>query len=375
MKIRKWACVAVIPLASVACNSSTGPNGNGGSQAVDVIVLNSLSKTIQKFGISNQTLTLIGPTINLPANFDGVAFDFIQDLFVTTTSSFGGSQIIFGALSTGEQIVTSFPGATASLADAGKPTLVTDAAGTVGALVPARARNSVYIAFPGQATAQLLASDVGEFVERALPFGAFVLTVDANLDDAGGTWEPLGPPRLALHSFITGEFFDEVVMNGAVGGTEALIFQSNLIFLAGGGLDQNTFLPEGDGALASINVTDRGIRDIFALGGNGLAMEAGRNGLVYIVRSKGAGTLDTDVLTFNFSTRNFERGPSNPIQPKDSDGSNLSCRVVSARLSGQMLCLTFEQSAQGRIVLLDVEGGYIDDAPIGAGATDIGVIR
>ncbi|MDX1578136.1 MAG: hypothetical protein R3266_06615, partial [Gemmatimonadota bacterium] len=325
-------------------------------------------KTILQFNVAGDQIVPFGQSIALPANFDGTAIDFIQDLFVTTTSAFGGSQIIFGALSTGEQVTTTFPGATGPLADAGKPSLVVDATGTVGALVPARAEDAAYIAFPGQATAQRVATEIGTFVERVLPFGAFILAVDANLDDEGD-FSPLGPPRLALHNFTTGEFFDEVQLDGTVNATDALILDDNVAFLAGGGFTP-TFEPAGDGAIAVINVTTRGIRDILPLGGNGLSIEAGRDGLGYIVRTQGSFET-TDVLTFNFSTQAFERGPSNPIQPLDADGSNLNCRVVTALATRELLCATFEATAQGRLVLLTQDGTFLDEAAIGAGVTDI----
>lgn len=371
MRRSTWVCHAVVAATLVGCNESTTGNGPAEPVEGDIIVLNSLSRTIQQFNLIDGQLAQFEQPIGLPANFDGNALDFVQELFVTTTSAFGGSQIIFGSLSTGEQLITTFPGADPTLADAGRPTLAIDAAGNVIALVPARARDDAYIAFPGQSTAQLLAGGIGEFVERTLPFGEFILAVDANLDDDGGTFQPLGPPRVSLHRFVTGEFFDDVSIAGSTGATDALLLLDEIVVLSGGGLEPGTFQPEGDGTLVVINVNDRGIQDQLALGGNGLSLEAGRDGLGYIVRTKGAGTFETDVLTFNFSSLTFERGPANPIQPLDSDGSDLTCRVVSALQSGQLLCATFEAGAQGRLVLLTADGAYLHEATIGVGATDM----
>ena len=123
-----------------------------------------------------------------------------------------------------------------------------------------------------------------------------------------------------------------------------------------------------DGRDESANAWVRESRD---LGGNGIGFEAGRNGLGYIVRTKGAFD-QTDILTFNFFSENFEAGPTNPIQPKEADGSDLNnCRVASSLIDSRILCATFEEGTQGRLVLLTANGEFLDDAPIGAGATDI----
>ena len=104
-----------------------------------------------------------------------------------------------------------------------------------------------------------------------------------------------------------------------------------------------------------------------SIGGNGISMEAGRNGLVYIVRTKGVDAAETDVLAFSFAIRAWINGPENPIQPLDRDGSNLSCRVAAAFLDGQILCATYVAAGQGRLVLLSAEGEFIDETLSGRG--------
>ncbi len=374
MRGLKWVCSIAVALAFAGCNESVGPGGNTTPTRGDIIVLNSLSKTLQQFNIIDDRLVRFGTDKQLGANFDGESFDFIQDLFVTTTSAFGGSQILFGNLAGDELLITTFPGSLPTLADAGRATIILDGAANAGALVPARARNEVYLAFPGNALAQVLASDVGEFVERVIPAGDFIVSIDANLDDIGGTFAPLGPPKMTLHDNVSGDFFDSIDLDAAsVGAIDAITLGDELVFLAGGGFDPVTFEAAGDGSLALINVSDRGLQVTTPLGGNGLSMEAGRNGQMYIVRTKGANTLETDVLRYNFTIRQFERGPTNPIQPLDSDGSNLSCRAVTARVTGELFCLTFEASSQGRLVRLTEDGVYVDEIAVGAGATDIGL--
>ena len=127
----------------------------------------------------------------------------------------------------------------------------------------------------------------------------------------------------------------------------------------------------GDGNLVEIDMSARSVQDVNALGGNGISMEAGRDGLVYVVRTKGVEATETDVLTFSFAVRSWANGPENPIQPRDEDGSNLNCRVAAGFLDGQILCATFVAAGQGRLVLLSSEGEFIHEVPIGAGATDI----
>jgi len=376
MTRRTWLAplTACLALWTAACNSvSNGPNGPPPAGGADVIVLNRTSRTIQQFTTDGESITSSGSAFTLPSTYDGMAFDISLDLFVTTSSA-GSGQVIWGSLDTGEMVTTGFPGA--GVADPGRPTLVVDVGGNVGAMVPARARNSAFIAFPGQANAALLAGDIGEYVQRVLPFGNLLISVDANLDDTGGTLEPLGATRLEYSNFLTGSFFDELDLTGSVGATDVSFLGDELVVLAGGTLDAG-MLPEGNGTLVLVNALGRGVEETLPVEGNGLHIEGGRDGLAYITRTRGAGTFDSDVLSFSFSTGTWVRGPANPIQPKDSDGSDLdTCRVTSALTSGRLLCATFDPAAPdapGRLVLMQSDGTFIADVSIGAGATDIAI--
>lgn len=376
MTRRTWLAplTAGLALWTAACNSdSNGPNGPPPAGGADIVVLNRTSRSVQAFTTDGQTIASAGSAVTLPTNYDGDALDVSLDLFVTTSSAAGG-QVIWGSLDTGEMVTTGFPGA--GVADPARPTLVVDVGGNVAALVPARARNAVYIAFPGQADAGLVASDVGEYVQRALPFGDLVISVDANLDDTGGTLDPLGPTRLQYSHFLTGTPFDELDLTGAVGDTDISFLGQDLAVLTAGTLDAS-MLPDGNGMLVFVNALGRGIEDTFALEGNGLRIEGGRDGLAYITRTRGAGTFDSDVLSFSFSTGNWVRGPGNPIQPKDSDGSDLdTCRAASALTSGRLVCATLDPAAPdapGRLVLMQADGTFIADVSIGAGASDIAI--
>lgn len=373
---RSWVVPAAVGITVMlsACNTSTdGGSGGGGPTQGSIIVLNSLSRTVQQFNIEDQTLVPFGTTFNLPPNYDGVSLDVLANLFVTTTSSLNGSQVLWGDMGTGQLIVTGFPGVNGALADAGKATIVLDANGTIGALVPARAENSVYISFPSQQNAILITDQAGEYVDRVLPFGLFLFALDANLDDVGGTFAPLGDTRMKLFRFDTGAVFDDVELTGARNLTDALFLNEQIVVLAGGTfVFTPEFAPAGDGKVVVVNAPDRGIREIRDIEGNGVALEAGRDGLAYITRTVGNSFDITDVLTFNFFTENFERGPGNPIKPKNADGSDLdNCSATTSLQDRRLLCVTFERGAQGRLVLMEQNGDFIDDIPIGAGATDI----
>ncbi len=374
MRRRSWIQVGALAVFLAGCGDSngTGPDGPGvvRPEQSEFAVLNSISGTLQQFNRIDGEIVPFGRDIQLGADFKGEAADFIQDLWVTAWDTPAGSKILFGSFSTDEQTMAAFPNN--AIADPGKPTVIFDAGGTVGALIPARALDAVYVTFPGTPMAQVAVEGVGTFVERVIPAGQFLVSVDGNLDDEDGGREPLGPPRIVLHEFISGSYFDELRLpESTVGVTEAIVLEDKMLLLAGGGVDPLTSAPLGDGNLVEIDMTARAVQDVNSLGGNGISMEAGRDGLVYIVRTKGVDETETDVLTFSFAVRAWVNGPENPIQPRDRDGSNLNCRVAAAFLDGQLLCATYVTAGQGRLVLLSATGEFIDEAPIGAGTTDI----
>jgi hypothetical protein len=363
-------------LVTGACIDSTGPNGNGNGNGppitAEVLVLNSLSKTISRLVVRGDALETAASPIILPPQFDGVAMDVLSDIWVTTISAAGGSQILFGSFATGEQAVTTFPGAAGALADPSKPSLVIDLGGTVGTLVGTRGDNSIYIAFPGSPSAQLLAADVGEFTERVISVAAVLLSIDANLDDAGGTFQPLGDPRIGLYRFTDGSFFDEIALTGAVNANDALVLGDDVLVLAGGGFGPAPdFAPNNDGQLVIANAAAREVISSLAVQGNGIAMEPGLNGFIYVTRTTGSDFGSTDVLSFNLQTRTFARGPNNPIRPRDASGADLNCWAATSLLDGRLLCITFSAGASGRLALLSADGAFLDDIPVGQGAVDL----
>ena len=373
MRRSHWTGIGVLMVAAAGCGvaGGTGPDDPGAvtPDRSDFAILNSISRTLQQFNRIDGRLVPFGRDIQLGADFKGQTADFAHDLWVTAWDTPTGTKVLFGSFSNDYREMASFPGD--AVVNPGKPTVVFDTGGTVGALIPARALDAVYVAFPGTPLAQIAVEQAGTFVQRAIPAGHFIVSVDENLDDEDGG-VPLGPPRIALHEFINGSFFDEVVLpEGTAGATEAIVFEDRMVLLAGGGVDSLTSAPLGDGNLVEIDMSARRVQDVNPLGGQGVSLEPGRDGLLYIVRTKGPGSTETDLLRFSFAVRDFENGPENPIQPRDRDGSNISCRVAAGFLDGEMLCATHEAAGQGRLILLSPEGEFLDDVPIGAGATDI----
>jgi len=371
---RRWIGAGVVALGALAsgCNGSSTGGGNPPPPTVGaIIVLNQISHSIQQFNVDGQTLVPFGSPIVLPSNFDGDTFDVLSNLFVTTVSAAGGSQILWVDLGTAQTLTTTFPAPAGVLADPSRPTIVLDNSGQIAALVAGRGVNSVYLAFPSEPIAFLLAEDAGEYIERVLPFGAFIFTVDANLDDSDDL-APLGDSRMEVFRFTDGSAFDEFDLTGATGAIDAVFSQNEITVLAAGStLPGPPPQPVGDGKVLVVNAPDRGIRRTLDLEGNGVSLEVGRDGRGYVVRTRGSSE-STDVVTMNFATASFDRGPSNPIQPQDSDGSDIvNCRNVTSLASGRLLCITYEDAAQGRLVLMDSNGGFLDDISIGAGATDI----
>lgn len=380
------AMTATLVLGGVAgaCNTSVGPPGNGNGNGLpitaEVLVLNSLSRTMSRLAVRGDELEVAAAPIVLPAQFDGNAVDVLDDIWITTISAAGGSQIVFGSFDTGQQEITEFPdlpgqSVSGALADPSKPSLVIDLGGTVGALMGARGHNAIYLAFPGSPSAQLLALDVGEFPERIIAVASTLLSIDANLDDVGGTFQPLGDPRIGLYRFTDGSFFDEIPLTGAVNANDALVLGGDVLVLAGGGFGPAPdFAPNNDGQLVVANAGARAVITSHALQGNGISLEPGRDGFVYVTRTTGADFGNTDILSFNFPLRSFERGPDNPIRPRDASGADLNCWAATALVDRRLLCITFSAGANGRLSLLSADGAFLDDVPVGQGAVDM-VVR
>jgi len=368
-QIRKIFVGLSLAGATMGCGvGGTDPgNGNGDLEWGDLITLNSIGKTVTQYDV-NGTLTSGGVTVSLPASFNGDAIDVIGRLFAVTNASNG--QIIWGDLATGAIGFSTMP----SNSNPGKPSMFNDVAGQDFVIVPARASNELWLAAPDDTEAVLFSDDpnLGEFLIRVLPAVGIWAGLDANLNDSGD-YQPLGEPRVVVIDPLDAAVTGGVNLTGARNITDAFFASDLLVVLAGGTIGPAPdFTPAGDGRLLTVNFVG-GIADLgrnLPIDGNGISFEGGRDGKFYITRTLDFETID--VLVFDGFTREWVRGPNNPLQPKDQSGANLNCWVVSALWpDGRLLCGTFETSQNGRLVLLDTDGTYIAEMPTGFGTTDI----
>jgi hypothetical protein len=367
-QIRNIAVGLSLVGATLGCGvGGTDPNGNGNLEWGEVVALNSVGRTITQYDI-NGTLTSGGATVTLPASYNGDAVDVLGRLAVVTNASNG--QIVWSDLATGATGFSAMPASS----NPGKPSLFNDFAGNDFVLVPGRANNDLWIAVPDDPNAILFSDDnsLGEFVVRVLPAAGLFAAVDANLNDSGD-YQPLGDARVVVIDAQTGGVTGVLSLAGARNITDAFFAGELLVVLAGGTIGPAPdFTPAGDGILATVafvgGIPDPGIS--LPIGGNGISFEGGRDGAFYITRTSDFETID--VLVFSGFTREWIRGPNNPLQPKDQSGANLNCWVVTGLSDGRLLCGTFETSQNGRLVLLESDGTYIAELASGFGTTDIG---
>jgi hypothetical protein len=345
-----------------ACDdAATEPSASIGE---DVLVLNSTGQTLASFSVA-EGVARAGDPIDLGAGFDGDAFDLSPGFAVTTVSSFGGSRILFVDLGAGAVLTTSFPEPESDLANPSAPTF--DSRGT--AWVGGRGSDAVYKATPGEPSAERVAGDVGTFVERVVPVADKLYVVDANIDDDGGTYEPLGPGRIVVLS-LTGAV--EAVIDlpaGTFNPTEALVSGGDLLVLAAGTFDPVTFLPANDGALVPIDLSTGAVGTPVELEANGVSLESGGDGLVYLTTTSDYQTLD--LLQFDPGIRAFTRGPADPIRVSGGDGGRVDCWSALGLRDGRILCSTFSFAEAGRLVLADADGRFIDEVQSGFGSTDL----
>ena len=352
---------AALTLAACGDGSTTGPVDTPGA---DVYVLNSTGQTL--LGVSvDDGLAAVGLPFDLGGAFDGDAVDLSVTHAVTTVSSFGGSLAVFVDLSSGAMTTTAFPRPEADLANPSAPTF--DATGA--AWIGGRGSDAVYRVRPGDLEAERVAEGVGTFVERVLPINGRLYAIDANLDDDGGTYIPLGPGRVVV---LTAAGMPETVLDlpaEALNPTDAVQAEGRLIVLAGGTLDPGTFVPRGDGALVEIDLASGEVLSSRMLDGNGISIERGGDGKVYVVTT--TDFVSTTVLRYDVASRSFERGPADPIVVQDEAGESVSCWTATGLADGRLLCATFSFAEAGRLLLTDAGGGFVDEMPSGFGTTDL----
>lgn len=360
--LSRFACLVALALLA-SCDDATGPQPSGSET---VLVLNSGGQTLAGFTLDDMGLAASGAPIDLGAGFDGVTVDATTTHAVTTVSSFGGSRVLFAELSTGVVTTSTFPVPEAGDANPSRPTF--DAAGT--AWIAGRGSDAIYSALPGGGLATRLASDVGTFVERILPLGSELFAVDAFIDDDGGTFAPLGASRIIVVNSANGFVGDTIELPaGAVNAIDAVQVGNRFVVLLGGTFDGTTFAPNGDGGLVVVNPSARTTGPLVSLGGNGVAIEAGTDGLVHVTATSDFATIDA--LAFDPAAGSFVNGPAAPFVVRDAGGDRVDCWAITGLDDGRRLCVTSNFAASGRFLVVDANGDALDEVPSGFGSVDI----
>jgi hypothetical protein len=141
------------------------------------------------------------------------------------------------------------------------------------------------------------------------------------------------------------------------------------VVLAAGTFDPATFLPRNDGSLVSIDLR-RGVAGLpVALEGNGVSLELGGDGFVYVTTTSDYQTLN--LLRFDPMGGSFTRGPADPISVRGPDGRRVDCWSATALADARIVCATFSFVEAGRLVLADESGTFIDENASGFGTTDL----
>lgn len=364
----RLAPLGLLAWALVACDGDGPPSPiePEPDEPVEVMVLNSTGQTLARFEVGEVIDPLEQP-IDLGAGFDGSFVDATETHAVTTVSSFGGSRVLFADLGSGLVTAAGFPDPEG--ADANPSRAVFDAAGA--AWFAGRGSDAIYTAVPGDVTATRVTSDVGTFVEAVLPVGEDLVAIDAFIDDDGGSFAPLGPSRVFILDEI-GAVVDEVALpdeaRNALGGV-VVDGAGLVVVLLGGTFDPATFAPNDDGGLVVVDVEDRDAGPFVPFDANGVAIEAGADGLVYVTTT--TDFVDTDVLSFDPVAGSFVAGPAAPIGVADDAGADVECWTATALEDGRLLCVTFDVVEQGRLLLLDDEGSALDEVASGFGSTDL----
>lgn len=377
MRLRGVTAVLLAAAMSGCGLGETAPvNGNGGDAFGSIFVLNQVGRTIGRFELEGDQLRVAASPITLPPNFDGDSFTILGAGFATSVSVQGGSQVVFGDLRTGELDLITFAGAEGPLADPSKVTLVDDPFRGVEAWVAGRGTNAVYRIRAGERTATVFNPSVGAFVERVLPIGEAVAAIDANLDDESGIvpLPTLGPSRVFLVDRVNGATLFTIPLNEAVGATNGIFNQGELLVLAAGSFSDDGaggLQPDGNGSLVFVDVGGLDVRQTLPLGGNGLGMSPGADANLYITRT--SDLVSTDVLAWSFFQDRWERSPENPLQPRDASGASIGCRIATALQDGRILCATFSVAQPGNLYLLDASGAELSRVASGVGSTDIAI--
>lgn len=355
----------LLSVAAILGGCDDSPTEPAGPTAEGLFVLNSTGQTLVSFSVSESVAAAV-ETIDLGAGFDGDAFDLAAGYAVTTVSSFGGSRILFVDLGSGSVLTTAFPAPDLDLANPSAPSF--DSQGT--AWIGGRGSDAIYRARPGDATAEMVAEEVGTFIERVVPAADRLYAVDANIDDDGGSYQPLGPGRVVVLSRAGVEVGVIDLPTSARNPTEAVSTGGILLVLASGTFDPLTFLPANDGTIVQVDLaTSALVGAPVELEGNGVSLELGQDGLVYITTTSDYQSLD--LLVYNPISGSFIHGPRDPIVVRARDGGRVNCWTATGLVDGRIACVTFSSAEAGRLVIANEIGQFVDEVASGFGSTDV----
>jgi hypothetical protein len=215
-----------------------------------------------------------------------------------------------------------------------------------------------------------VAEAVGTFVERVVPVGERLYVVDANIDDDGGSYQPLGPGRIVVLARDGVEVGIIDLPASARNPTDAVATAGSLLVLASGAIDPLTFLPANDGTLVQVDLATAAVVGApIELEGNGVSLELGQDGLVYITTTSDYQLLD--LVVYDPAIGAFVHGPRDPIVVRGQDGGRVNCWTATGLRDGRVACVTFSSAESGRMVVTNDVGRFIDERPSGFGSTDV----
>ncbi len=360
----RYACVLVAAALLTDCSSTNDPVGPGDPPPAGILTLQSVGQTIRAYE-AGEMIVPAGTAIDLGGLFDGNAMDLLDGLAVTTESTFGGDRVLAINLADGTVVPIGFE---VGNVNPSKPHAVESRS---SAFVGGRGTNSLYeipLAAPGTAPI-VFASDVGEFVEKVVVTNGRVFAVDSNIDDAGGSFEPLGNSRIAVYG-LDGTLVRVVDALG-LQASDAVLSAGQIVVLNAGSLSP-TFEPEGNGSLAVVDPATLAVAGPFALGGNGVSLEDGADGLVYVTATSDFNEIR--LLRFDASSNAFINGPTDPIDTRDAAGAGVACWVATALSDGRLVCATFSFAQAGQLYLMAADGGFLSASTGGFGTTDLEIV-
>lgn len=362
-----WELARLSVVLGLMTGCGQDPVGPTPEEPANVVVLNSTGQTLTTF-LAGDNLSPAGAPIDLGASFDGDALDVAGNVAASSISSFGGSRIVFADLGTRSVRTAAFPAPEGDGANPSRPAFDEEGVLWVGG----RGSDAVYRVDPGQSVAVRVAESVGTFVERVLPVGGELWVVDANLDDDGLTYQPRGTSRIVVMDRDGTWLRTMPLPDGALNARDAILAGGRVVVLVAGTIDPVSFAPDGNGSLLVIEVDGLRSSALLPLGGNGIALELGQDGDVYVTVSRDFDRVD--LLRFDPQTEAFVRGPGNPLEVRDGGGERVDCWVATGLTDGRLVCATFSFAEPGRLVLTDGSGQALSEVASGFGSTDVHVL-